>query len=290
MPLMRGAILSPRHVLAAATPHVSALVIPSRFFRLAKTPLPFFGNDRYGCCVTSEEFSAKAADGRVGTDAEAIATARKWHGLNGADLSTILDYAASGFTVNGQTVQDGDKQSVDYTNYDSLCAAIFQGQVKIASGSNGFESAGAGKNKPWVLPSARIEGIDHCTGLAGYGTFADCCKAIGYTASVGIGDATPSVVLETWGSYGVVPYTASLLPMMDSTPGRGNSEAWLRVPTTVVDAPVGPPDPGPAPLPDPLLAVGPSMVKGPCPYYGCYDASGNPMWDDVKYPPERRLR
>lgn len=132
--------------------------------------------------------------------------------------------------------------------------------------------------------------VHNCTGLAGYGTFADCCKAIGYTASVGIGDATPSVVLETWGSYGVVPYTASLLPMMDSTPGRGNSEAWLRVPTTVVDAPVGPPDPGPAPLPDPLLAVGPSMVKGPCPYYGCYDASGNPMWDDVKYPPERRLR
>lgn len=306
MPLMRGAILSPRHVLAAARPHISAVVPPPSFFRLAKAPLPFFGNDRYGCCVTSEEYSAKAADGRLGTDAEAIASARRWHGLNGADLSTILDYAASGFTVNGETVKDGDKQSVNYTDWAALCAGIYQGQIKIATGSNAIESAGAGQNKPWVLPSCRMEGIDHCTGLAGYGTFAECCNAIGWTKAVDIGDATPSVVLESWGSYGAVAYTDALLPFMDSTPGKGQSEAWLRVPTTVGDSPVVDPniDPGPAPQINPALAIpgtygnpsatsfgsGISYTPAPCPNYGHYDRDGNPMWDDVAFPPERRLR
>lgn len=289
MPLMRGAILSPRHVLAAATPHL-ALPVPTSFFRLAKTPLPFFGNDRYGDCVTAEEYTAKAADGRLGTDSEAIASARKWHGLNGADLSTILDYAASGFTVGGQSVQDGDKQSVDYTNYASLCSAIFQGQVKIACGSNALEASGAGQGRPWVMNSARMEGIDHCTGIPGYGTFSECCKAIGWTQTVNIGDSTPSVIDETWGSYGVIPYTACLLPIMDSTPGKGNSEAWLRVPTTIGDAPPTPDVPDAPPQINPALAILQGIMPPNIPYFGCYDKDGNPLWDDVKFPPERRLR
>ena len=258
MPLMRGARLSPRHILAATSPHISGPA-PASFFRLAKSPLPVFGNDRYGDCVTAEEFSAKAADGHLGTDTEAIDTARNWGGLNGADLATILDYAAAGFTVGGVRVADGGRQTVNYLSWDNLTSAIYQGQVKIAVGANALQHAGAGSGRPWAIGQAYAESIDHCIGIAGYGTWAECCQAIGYNTGVNIGDATPSLVGETWGDYGVIAYVGGLLPIMNSSPTRGNSEAWLRVPTTIIPSPDPSPTPTPGPTPTP-----PS--PGPCPW------------------------
>src|SRR5579862_1253171 len=255
MPLMRGAKLSPRHILAAATPHVAAPV-PASFFRLAQTPLPMFGNDQYGDCVTAEEYTAKAGDGHLGTDAEAINTAGKWGGLNGVDLSTILDYAAQGFAVGGQQLADGGKQTVNYTDWASLTSAIYQGQVKIAVAASQLQNAGAGRGTGWFLTDAtRDPGIDHCIGVAGYGSLADCCAAIGVLISSAADASILCLIVETWGGYGIVSYSA-LLAIMNSTPQAGNSEAWLRVPTTVGPAP------GPTPTPTPPATPTP----GPCPW------------------------
>lgn len=253
MPLMRGARLSPRHKLAAATPH-KAVPAPASFFKLAGMPLPMFGNDQYGDCVTAEEFTAKAAQGILGTDAEAIAAATRWNGLNGADLATILDDAAQGFTVDGQWLADGGKQTVDYTDWPSLCSAISQGQVKIAVSANQLESAGAGNGPVWFLLSARFAAdLDHCVGLPGYGTLAECCAALGAQAPSGADASTPCVCVETWGGYGIVSF-AALLAIMGSTPSTGNSEAWLRVPNTVpAPGPVPNPSPTPKPTPCPRL-------------------------------------
>ncbi len=260
MPLPRGARLSSRNALAQAQPHRALIGAPPSFFRLAaKVPLSMYGNDQYGDCVTAEEYSAKAAWGIVGTNQEAIDTARKWGGLNGADLATILDYATHGFTVGGAVVQDGVKQSVNYCDYAALCNAIYQDQVKIAVGANALESAGAGSGRPWIFLTARMESIDHCIGLAGYGTLAECCAAIGLQVPAGADPTLPSVVAETWSDYGVCPWEHGLLPIMDSTPDNGNSEAWIRMPNTV-NGPNPPPPPGPPPVPPPT--PGP----GPCPW------------------------
>lgn len=260
MPLMRGAILSPRHKLAAATPH-KAEPAPANFFRLATTPLPMFGNDRYGDCVTAEEYTAKAADGFLGTNAEAISTADAWGGLNGADLSTILDYAAKGFPVGGRTLKDGPKQAVNYTDWPSLCSAIFAGQVKIAVAARQLERAGAGGSGVWFLLSAQIDnGIDHCVGLAGYGTLAECCNALGAQAPASADMAAKCVILETWGGYGIVAYDHALLPIMASTSTSGNSEAWLRVPTTID------PNPAPGPTPPPVPPTPPTPTPWHCPW------------------------
>ena len=216
-------------------------------------PLPMFGNDQYGDCVGAEEFSAKAADGHLGTDSEAISAARQWGTLNGGDLATVLDEAAaSPYVVGGQQVEDGGKQTVNYTDWPSLCSAIAEGQVKIAVAAQQLEDAGAGNGPVWFLLSARLDsGIDHCVGLSGFGTLADCCAALKAAIPSAADANTPCVVLETWGGYGIVSF-AALLAIMGSTPTAGNSEAWLRTPTTIV---VGPTPPAPTPTPVPVPPV-----------------------------------
>ena len=223
MSLMRGAILSPRHKLAAATPHRGAPP-PSSFFRLAAMPLPMFGNDTYGDCVTAEEYTAKAADGHLGTNAEAIATAKKWGGLNGADLSTILQDAKEGFTVGGTELADGSAQTVNYTDWPSLCSAIAEGQVKIAVSANQLESAGAGNVAVWFLLAATLDSsLDHCVGLAGYGTLAErrgprCVGPSGADSSqqcvcLRLGaDMGSSVPQPCWPSWAVRPRPAIAKP------------------------------------------------------------------------------
>jgi len=253
MPFLRGARLSSRQKLAAAHPHV-AVVVPPNFARLAKT-LQLWGNDQYGDCVTAEEAAAKSQDGIVYTDAEIVANARKYGNLDGADLATVLDqWAAHGCVApDGTAYKDGGKQSVGYTDWTTLCSGIYQGQVKIAVAAQQLEDAGGGNSDGWMLLKAdRDSGIDHCVGLVGYGTHAFCCQQLGVAVSTNHDPNTPSVILFTWGTYGVVSFDA-LLAVMDSTPTYGNSEAWVRIPQTagIGPAPTPAPTPAPAPIPSP---------------------------------------
>src|SRR5208337_4899306 len=93
--------------------------------------------------------------------------------------STILQDAKSPYTVGGEQVEDGSAQTVNYTDWPSLCSAIATGQVKIAVSASQLESAGAGNGTVWFLLTASLDpSLDHCIGLAGYGTLSECCAAL----------------------------------------------------------------------------------------------------------------
>jgi hypothetical protein len=228
----------------------------------ANAPDNTYSGPLYGNCVGAEEFTAKAADGHLGTDAEAIAASRAWGTLNGGDLATILDEAASTpYQVGGQMLLDGPKQTVNYLDWSALTGAIVDGQVKIAIAANQTESAGAGEGRVWFMLSANYDnGIDHCVGLAGFGSLADCCAELKVPVPSGADSTQLCVVMEEWadgdttvvgsGGYGIVSYPA-LLAVMSSTPTAGNSEAWLRVPTTVIPNPPVPVPNPPTPSPTP---------------------------------------
>ena len=99
--LQRGAIPSPRHKLAAATPHVIKGPTPARMLRHPSV-LSFWLNDTEGDCVTAEEAFAKAC--WVPEIFITPVEVQEWanaHGvLNGAMISDVLDWMqTSGFAL-----------------------------------------------------------------------------------------------------------------------------------------------------------------------------------------------
>jgi hypothetical protein len=249
----RGARPSPRHKLAAAQPHV-AIAAPAEFAHLSPT-LHYWGNQTYGNCVPTESMAAKAADGFVATEAEGIAWAQANGWLNGAELTEVMDVAIKdGIPIGGQVLKDGPYNSVDWTDYPTLCSAIAQGQVKIGVAATQLENA-VGDSNGWTLLIARQDGnIDHCTGLAGYGSLAYCCQQLGVSVPSGANPATPCVILFTWSTYGILSHDA--LKAI-------TAEAWLRVPTTITPAPAPTPSPTPTPAPTPAPAPTPPTPVPP---------------------------
>ena len=104
-PRPRGARPTPRHVLAAARPHVHGGTTPPNCFWIP-SKLSYWLNDVDGDCVSAEEYFAKAAT----TNPEAIGSAAEvtnfitTYGLaNGAGLTQVMDLViANGLTVAGQ--------------------------------------------------------------------------------------------------------------------------------------------------------------------------------------------
>jgi hypothetical protein len=219
--------------------------------------LSMLGNSDFGCCVTSEAFSRmQMYSVMVGlpeiavSDADCIAWARKRGLLNGADLSDVSNQVARDGTLGGGVLyRQGPSQTVDWTNFDVLRAAIAQGPVQIAISANAIEHAGAGNRSGWVLSGAgRDLATDHCVGLWGASTaqwLADLMhNTLGISIDLGsLGPQTPSVYMYSWASEGIVEHR-SLVNITD--------EAYLRGPTTLPDlAPVTPPLPPPGPTPSP---------------------------------------
>src|SRR5277367_5237295 len=107
MPYARGAIMSPRHVLAAAYPHQIRANVPSSF-GVVPPQLSMWLNDTDGDCVTAEEAFAKAAWSVMQglpelfvPDSEVQTWATAGGFLNGAVLSDVLAaMQTSGFTVD----------------------------------------------------------------------------------------------------------------------------------------------------------------------------------------------
>jgi hypothetical protein len=263
---LTGAKASPRHKLAAATPHV-AVPVPSSYAALAPT-LSFWGNDQDGDCVTAEEASARAAESTAKgqpevfvSDAEVVGWADRHGFLNGANLTDVMDaIAADGLTVGATAYCDGPYNSVDWTDYATLCSALYAGPVKIGVASGQLQSVAQGGQNGWWLASAtKDESIDHCVGLVGYGSAADCAKLFGAAVPGGVDPAAPCVIMFTWSSYGVVTHEALVAIC---------GEAWLRKTTlNTSPAPVTPPGP-PAPNPKPpshrlgdLLAHVPTLMR-----------------------------
>jgi hypothetical protein len=116
-PLPRGAIPSPRHELAAATPHVPdpQIAIPPSFL-LWPVQLSSWNNYIYGDCVSAEEAFTKAtaAPQTFIPEATVVAWAQANGYLNGAYLTAVLrSMQTNGFPLNGKTYDDGPFNSVD---------------------------------------------------------------------------------------------------------------------------------------------------------------------------------
>src|SRR5262245_57858023 len=112
--LKRGAMPSPRSVLAAATPHSElglAAPPPPNFITMPKK-LSSWGNFDYGDCVTAEEAFAKACyhPEIFIADNEVIRWAKSHNVLEGAYLHEVMQWMQKrGFHQSGHLYDDGGK-------------------------------------------------------------------------------------------------------------------------------------------------------------------------------------
>src|ERR1700731_2949027 len=118
----RGAIPSPRSVLAAATPHVALIGAPPNFIMVPQR-ISMWGNDVHGDCVTAEEAFAKACNAPeiFIPDTAVISWATRHGVLEGAVISQVLQWMQNdGFQEDSLTYDDGPYFSVDWTNSATL--------------------------------------------------------------------------------------------------------------------------------------------------------------------------
>lgn len=246
MKLLRGAIPSPRHRLAAAIPHRITGVTPGQFL-WKPCQLSYWGNETDGDCVSAEEAFAKACDNPeiFITQPNLVAWAQKHGLLNGAMLSDVLTLMETdGIPQDGKVYDDGPHVSVDWTNASILNNAIAQGPVKIGVAAAQLESAWNSLNDPsgddplaipqngWFATGfASDANEDHCVSLCGFGPMGWLAselgvvsKPFGLPAGAGL-LASPGYALFTWSSIGIID-VPSMLAI--------TSEAWLRNPTTVI--------------------------------------------------------
>ena len=265
---LRGARPTPRHKLAAATPHHPVAGVPASFGVLPLT-LNMFGNDTYGDCVTAEEAASKMAYSvwaggtqLLITDQTAIGWAKSHGVLNGADLTDVLTWMQTdGMTAeDGKVYTDGPHQSVDWTNDTTLRSAIFTGPVKIGVAADQLEDAVNSTNgkSGWIASNFQHDGNeDHCTALWGFGTLAqliammNAAYKLNLTAPAGVDPTTLSYLFYTWQTVGIITQ-ASLLNI--------TGEAWLRTPTTPQAPAPTPPTPAPVPVPPTPVPVPPAPV------------------------------
>jgi hypothetical protein len=259
----RGAIPTPRHRLAAAYPHQLRAGVPASF-GVVPTQLSYWLNNEDGDCVTAEEAFAKAAWSVMqglpelfvpDTEVQRWASANGF--LNGAMVSDVLTaMAKSGFNVNGVNYTDGPAESVDYTNWATLTSALYTGPVKIGVDADDIETAVNQTNDAngWFGAGwSDTDNQDHCVGLCGYGTVAQCYQMLGLPvpAIAAANVNNNAVLMFTWSSIGVVEFSSMVAV---------TSEAWLRTPTTPQQAPTPTPTPGPTPTPTPGITVPPTAI------------------------------
>src|SRR5215471_691008 len=131
----RGARPTPRNVLASATPYAARARVgaPSNY-SIIPQQMSMWGNDVHGDCVTAEEAFAKACNQPeiFISNQEVIDWATQHGVLEGAWPYQVLDWMRdNGFHQDGQIYDDGNKNSVDWTQSEILKSAISQGPVKI---------------------------------------------------------------------------------------------------------------------------------------------------------------
>jgi hypothetical protein len=242
--LPRGAMPSPRHVLAAAVPHVpdATISVPPSFL-MWPIKMSSWNNYTYGDCVSAEEAFAKAtaAPRTFIPEATVVAWAQQHGYLNGAYLPTVMTtMQTNGFPFNKKKYNDGPHNSVDWNNDATLQSAIYShGPVKIGVAAEYFQSAAAGQHGV-VTPGASGWGIynypatigsqeDHCVSLCGYGTLAQL-KALfsKHKVSIHVPTGMPKglcYAMFTWNSIGIID-KQSMLNM--------THEAWIRNPVTII--------------------------------------------------------
>lgn len=260
-PFLRGARPTPRHRLAAAMPfrptsrQIRAL---PAWFGVVPQSMNMEGNSTYGDCVTAEQAAMLMANScaaytnqgaqLVVAESIAVAWARAGGYLNGADLDPVIeDMQTRPMTVNGVGYTNGPGLAVDYTNQDTLCAAIAQGPVKLGIAADQLGKTQAGNSNGWFGTGwSKDNNEDHCVGAWGFGKASDLYANLFKTpVPTGLDPDTFVILVYTWMTVGVIDW-----PSFQATVG----EAWLRNPTSpqmvpVVPTPAPTPTPGPTPTP-----------------------------------------
>lgn len=263
-----GAKPSPAKVLATAPRFQKngKIGAPAQFAAVP-TRLSMWGNDRYGCCVTTEACFAKIADNPnvFITEQTCIDWAARHGVLNGATLDEVLDAMhRDGITAeDGKIYKEGPKLLVDLSDKAALEAAIYQGRVKIAVASGQVMDAvnGTSGQSGWFGVNWRRDPrTDHCTSLLGYGPASFCYDALKLPLPAGVDPGTYGYLMFTWNSLGFVSRD-SLLAV--------TAEAWVRQPTTD-----GYPKPEPTPAPTPMPTPEPMPVPPTIPVWVFVVAGG----------------
>ncbi len=222
----------------ASIHHATRDLLPATVTRNPPTR-SMLGNDRYGCCVTSESCAAIEADSFAVTgkeivipDSSAVAWASAHGVLNGADLLSVMqdmqkdpvkDSTGKGWTT-------GVPSNVDYNDEATLQSAIALGPVSIAIGS-GDLSSGAGNADGWYSLTARGAPNDHDVGLWGYGRAEDLYKVLNMACPAACAGKT-GYLCYTWSTIGFVTHAWVMGTVQ---------EAWVRQPTVVGLQPTPPP-------------------------------------------------
>jgi hypothetical protein len=242
----RGAIATPRHLLAAAMPYMpggfkaasaadAAPEAPPNFIRIPNQ-ISMWGNYSNGDCVTAEEAFAKACEVPeiFITDDIVIAWATAHNALNGATLHDVLvAMQTDGFAQEGKHYEDGAILSVDWTDANVLNKAIWEGPVKIGVAANQldatWQAAGGSENggiSGWFATGyAQDMAEDHCVSLCGYGTLSWLAGQLHVAVPANVDGTAAGYALFTWDSIGIID-APSLIAI--------TQEAWLRSPTTVI--------------------------------------------------------
>ncbi len=247
----RGAQKSPPHKLASAQ-RFTVQATPPAQFAVVPAKLDMWGNDKNGCCVTSEEAAADAwwstycgLPETFITAAEVTRYARAHGTLNGAMLTDTLDsLQKDGFRgPDGKAVLNGGYAAVDYSNLLALKAACATGPVKIAIDANALPS-GAGNKQGWyAVGRGNFPNTDHCVGLFGYGPAKWLYEKLGVPLPSALAPDKEGFLLYTWSTIGFVDFA-----WLQGT----CTEAWVRNPTTPGQSPPAPTPPIP---PDPIPPI-----------------------------------
>ncbi|MGA7790489.1 MAG: hypothetical protein WCA56_20260 [Xanthobacteraceae bacterium] len=233
--LGRGAIPTPRYLLAGATPHKPLKSHPKEHITLPKK-ISFWGNYSDGDCVTAEEAFAKTCHHPeiFVQDQEVTAWANQHGVLQGANLVEVMNWmVAGGFAQNGKTFDDGGHLSVDWHDANILESAISEGPVKLGIGANQLEnlwwanggSASGGKNGWFAVNFGPETTEDHCVSLCGYGSIHWLAGKLSAHVPANVDGSKPGYAMFTWDSIGIIDVPS----MLNIT-----YEAWLRHPTTIV--------------------------------------------------------
>lgn len=228
--LRRGAIPTPRHVLAAARPHLTTIGAPPSYL-IRPARISMWGNDVHGDCVTAEEAFAKACHQPeiFITDAQVTSWASRHNVLEGAYLSDVMTWMQTdGFTDSSHLFTDGPHSTVDWTNTANLHSAIAQGPVKLGVAADQIQTAywaNNGQTGWYGTGFSTDRNEDHCVSLCGYGTVAWLAGQLNVPVPAGANPGAPAYAMFTWNSIGIIDASAMVAV---------TAEAWLRTPTTMV--------------------------------------------------------
>lgn len=245
----RGATPTSEEKIAAAPVFIPTLQAADQF-AIVPAHLQYWGNDRYGICVTAEEAFAKLAyskqcgdeEIRI-TDSDCIAWARKHGVLNGAQLLDVMQMAAKdGLPANGKLYTTGVPHRVNYKNEEELRSALLIGPVKIGIQAGDLPKGAGSKNGWWSIRNIPGGREDHAVALCGFGPASYLYGELGLPVPEGLPADKQGYLLFTWSTIGFVSHDF-LLGSVD--------EAWVRVPTTVGETPKPPVPPTPVPVPTP---------------------------------------